>query len=98
MTATDLEEVFAGEVDLAGDVVIELDGGAIRLVVGCQYEVERWVRLVGVVEEKNVVGLEPAGEEGVPKPPDGFADGGDGEQAFEEGHAALSHGKKGGAS
>jgi hypothetical protein len=89
VTATDLEHVEVGEVDLAGDVVVELDGGAVDFVCWGEGERGGGSSLEGVVEEEDVVGLEATGEEGVPEPPEGFADGGDGEQALEKGHVGF---------
>ena len=84
------EDVFAAKIDLRGDVMVELDAGAIGLIFVCQIQADRRVGLIGVVEKVHVFLPETLSEKRIPQPPNGFANGGDGEEAFEGRHASGS--------
>lgn len=86
VTATDFEDLFAGEIDLRGDVMVELDAGAVGFVGGIELEADRGIGFESVVEEEDFLTAQLAGEVRIPQLPDGFADGGDCEQAFEQRH------------
>lgn len=86
VAATDFEDLFADEIDLRGNVMVELDAGAVGFVGGIELEADGGIGFEGVVEEEDFLTAQFAGEVRIPQLPDGFADGGDGEQAFQERH------------
>src|SRR5688572_28774473 len=65
--------MFPAQRHLRGDVMIKLDAGAIRLLLGRERNVHRWFFLVSVVEEKHFVAAQPTGEERIPETPERFA-------------------------
>lgn len=84
VAATDFEDLFAGEIDLRGDVMVELDAGAVGFVGGIELEADRGIGFESVVEEEDFLTAQLAGEVRIPQLPDGFADRADGKEAFEE--------------
>ena len=66
MTATALQYLFAREVDLAGDLVVQVDRVPVGCVVLVQRKVQWRVTFIPVVEEGDVLGVEPPGQERVP--------------------------------
>ena len=63
-----------------------MDAGAVGFVGGIELEADGGIGFEGVVEEEHLLTAQFAGEVRIPQLPDGFADGGDGEQAFEQRH------------
>lgn len=74
MAAADFDDGLVGERDGGDDVVIELDAGSVEFVFGGEWDSDRWILLVGVVEKDYVLAAEASGEEGIPEPPHGLAD------------------------
>src|SRR5882757_386466 len=66
MAATGLQHLFAGEVDLGGDLVVQVDRVPVGRVVLVQRKVQRRVALIAVVEEGDVLRIQPTGQERVP--------------------------------
>src|SRR5688572_14159695 len=69
--------------------MIKLDAGTIWFVGGHERNAQRWILLVGVVEKENFFPVQPTREEGIPPPPDGFANRADGEQVINGWHTKL---------
>ena len=91
MTTAHFEHVFPAQIQLRGDMMIELDAGAIGPVARRERDAHGRIFLVGVVEKQNFLAAQPPREERIPQLPDGLAYPADGEQMINDRHAKLFH-------
>ena len=87
VAATHLEYIFFAQFHLRGDVMIQLDAGAVRFIAGRERYAQWRLFLVGVVEKQNLLAVQPPREKRIPELPDGFANPADGEQVINDRHA-----------
>ena len=87
MAAANFQNIFPAQIDLRGDVVIELNAGAVRLVRGIEWQRTWRIFLESVVQEQDVVFAQTTREEGIPELPDGSPHAGGAEEMIDEGHA-----------
>ena len=70
-------------------MVIELDAGAMRLILRPERDAERRFSFKSVVEEKHPFIAQAASEKRIPEPPDRFAHPADGEEMINDRHAHM---------
>ena len=63
--------------------------GAIGFIGFIEPQTDWWCRLEGVVQKQHFLAAKASREKRIPKLPDGFADGWNGKEAFEQGHGAA---------
>ena len=66
MAATDLQYLFAAEIRLCCRAVVELDAVPVALIGRRERQPHRRILLIAVVEQKDVLRIPPAGQEGIP--------------------------------
>src|SRR5947208_2831858 len=71
------ENTFSAQIHLRCDVVVELDGRAVRLVFRSERQGDRRLAVECVIQEEHLIAAEAAREERIPHPPDGLADASD---------------------
>ena len=73
VTAAYFKNILSPQLQLRGDMMIKLGAGTIHFVFGGERDVHRWFLFVSVVEEQDFFATKSPGEQGIPKPPEGFA-------------------------